>query len=610
MLSSEENRILSLIDGQRVYNEVANLVEGGEKISGDEAEQKVASLIRDKLHMIVDSSELEGFPVTTYVRGKGTLEVISPVQMEIPCEVNPCGSAGSGELVLVDGGLGKRRDYQALGLVSGKAALVSDSEGLAMSALEAKAHGVRCLIYHFPPRDDDLICVYGVNTEIPALSVSNDSAAELRSLIEEHGEVRIRYETDQHSYESTSYNVVGDLTGWRYPKEIVYVTGHHDAFFDGANDNLASVALLLEMAKVLSQDRPERTVRFISFGSEETGVSMDKDALYWDQGSTAYSVAHERTLSGGHPSETPICILNGEITGYSKGTGVQATPELLPTIEEVGDDLGGLARLLEVPPGWSGSDHLCFHTLGVPSAQLSYSPGPDDRGLPPYMSMYHTPRDDMEHVFPEALESSARAWLLMAWRLANGGLPPISADRLVDSAVRGLGCTDLREEISERLDNIADAIDEAGSRGDRLSRSLALARTVNRHIYGCQFWSIHPKFDVATTALDRLAEARRLVDDGGDAAGVAALLGDIPTSDWYQHYSDSTTRESIRTQKDSPVLSRISAIWLELDDLWSEVEKASEQNKLLKAIDKASNKVKELAEEWAEAFARDLEALG
>ncbi len=612
MLSGDEKRVLSLIDSSRTLDDVAVLIEGGEKMSGSEAEQQVARLIRDKLHMIIDSCELEGFPVTSYVRGKGELEVLDPVRTQVTCEVNPCGAAGSGEVLLLDAGRGTRADYQRLGDVSGKAVLVSDTEGLAVSALEARAHGAACVIYHFPPRDDDLISVYGVNTDIPALSVSNDSARELRRLLDEHGEVRIRYETDQHGFESTSYNVVGELTGWRYPREFVYLTAHHDTFFDGANDNLTSVALLLEMARVFSQDRPERTVRFISFGSEESGVAIDKDALYWDQGSTAYSVAHERMLSGVDPGEKPICILNGELTGYTKGTSIDASPELIPAVQEVIVDLLDPIRLSEVSGGWSSSDHLCFHTLGVPAAQLSQHRAPDseeDQALSPYMSIYHTTRDDLAHVFPEALETSARAWLLLAWRFANGGLPPFSADHLVDSAVRGLSCTEQQEEITERLRDIADGINDAGSRGDRLSRSLGLIRTVNRNLYGCQFWDVHPKFGIASAALDRLGEARRLLEDGGAPAEAARLVEGIPTAAWYRDYGELTTAEAARTQADSPVLSRLSPVWLGLHPLVLALERNAPRDELLTALSEAEAGTRDIAAQWADTFAEDLRSL-
>ena len=609
MLSSEEKRVLSLIDARRTLDEVAVLIEGGEKMSGSEAEQQVAHLIRDKLHLILDSCELEGFPVTSYVRGKGELEVLEPVRTQVPCEVNPCGAAGSGEVVLVDAGRGTRADYRRLGDVKGKAVLVSDEEGLAVSALEARAHGAACVIYHFPPRDDDLISVYGVNTDIPALSVSNESAGELRRLLAEHGEVRIRYETDQRGVESTSYNVVGELTGWRYPREIVYLTAHHDTFFDGANDNLTSVALLLEMARVLSQDRPERTVRFISFGSEESGVAIDRDALYWDQGSTAYSVAHERVLSGREPGEKPICILNGELTGYTRGTRIDVTAELIPAVEQVAIDLADPINFAEVPLGWSGSDHLCFHTLGVPAAQLSQYRSPDseeDEALSPYMSIYHTTRDDLEHVFPEALVNTARAWLLLAWRFANGGLPPFSADHLVDSAIRGLSCTDLGADLEDRLRDIADGINDAGSRGDRLSRSLVLIRNVNRNLYGCQFWDVRPKFDVASAALEALSQAQRLLEDGGGPEEAARIVEGVPTAAWYRDYGEFTTAEAIRTQADSPVLSRLSPIWFDLHSLLDSLERGAPRDELLSALSEVERRVRDTASQWARSFQEDL----
>jgi hypothetical protein len=67
-------------------------------------------------------------------------------------------------------------------------------------------------------------------------------------------------------------NVVVDLPGTSRPEEIVLVGAHFDAFWLGADDNASGVAALLEMARVLSSRRFERTIRFVGFDLEELGL--------------------------------------------------------------------------------------------------------------------------------------------------------------------------------------------------------------------------------------------------------------------------------------------------------------------------------------------------
>jgi len=66
-------------------------------------------------------------------------------------------------------------------------------------------------------------------------------------------------------------NVIAELPGASHPEEIVLVGAHYDAFYAGADDNSTGVAAVLELARVLSQHRFDRTLRFVAFDQEELG---------------------------------------------------------------------------------------------------------------------------------------------------------------------------------------------------------------------------------------------------------------------------------------------------------------------------------------------------
>jgi len=67
----------------------------------------------------------------------------------------------------------------------------------------------------------------------------------------------------------TLSNIIAELPGTTHPEEIVLVAAHYDAFYAGADDNTSGVAAMMEMARVLSGHRFERTVRFVGFDVEE-----------------------------------------------------------------------------------------------------------------------------------------------------------------------------------------------------------------------------------------------------------------------------------------------------------------------------------------------------
>jgi Zn-dependent M28 family amino/carboxypeptidase len=67
-------------------------------------------------------------------------------------------------------------------------------------------------------------------------------------------------------------NAVADIPGTTRPDEVVVVGAHFDAFWGGADDNSTGVAALIEMARLLSRHRFDRTLRFVGFDLEEFGA--------------------------------------------------------------------------------------------------------------------------------------------------------------------------------------------------------------------------------------------------------------------------------------------------------------------------------------------------
>lgn len=68
-------------------------------------------------------------------------------------------------------------------------------------------------------------------------------------------------------------NIVAEIKGTSKPDEVILVGAHYDAFWQGADDNSSGVAAMMELARVLSKYRFERTIRFVGFDLEEWGIS-------------------------------------------------------------------------------------------------------------------------------------------------------------------------------------------------------------------------------------------------------------------------------------------------------------------------------------------------
>ena len=612
MLTSEEREQLALISGPRARQTLSELVQGTERVVGSPAELEEARRVRDLLQPFVDSCELESYPAMSYVRGQGRLEVIGPDPLEVRCEVNPVAPAGSGEGVLIDVGNGTWRDFRALGNVEGRVALATTAELGEMGSIarEAFTHGVKALVYHIDGVRDDLISIHGVNVGLPVLSVSNQDAARLRQVLSQRREVSVRFDAPQEATQCMSDNVVGVIEGTRFPNEVVYISAHHDTWFQGANDNLSSVAGLVELARLFHRFRPARTVRLISFGGEESGTPFDTDAQYWDKGSKAYSVRHQTTLSG-EGDEVPVAIVNAEIIAYTDQTEFLTTQELLPLVHAAIGDLNGRAVAKEPvqdrESAWSGSDHLCFHTLGVPSVVMFPLQGHGGPDLPSYWSLYHTPAENMERVDQQALEANIRAWALVSSRLANGEDALIDLNSLGEVAERGFGTLPEAQSVRQAVQEAISFCRNSDAR-KTLRQSLSLSRLLHRNLYAFHCSRTLLRGPEAEAAVIKLREAGRLLPQ--DRARAVEALSSILTAEVYRDLSSGPLERLRQIQARGAVVSRFSPFWLDLSEIWQalEGENGVSEADALSLLDDKAQTISEQSRSWARGLVADLHA--
>ncbi|MFL5357609.1 M28 family metallopeptidase [Archangium sp.] len=154
----------------------------------------------------------------------------------------------------------------------------------------------------------------------------NRSGELLQTRLEQLG-LRVRRQETAGTPFSTS-NIVAELPGSTHPEEIILVGAHYDAFHDGADDNTTGVAALVEMARVLSQYKFERTLRFVGFDHEEFGLI----------GSARYVQAE-----GNLPERIVATMVFDCLGYYDSRPGSQASLPGLPT-PPAGDFLAVIAN--------------------------------------------------------------------------------------------------------------------------------------------------------------------------------------------------------------------------------------------------------------------------
>ncbi|TMA30141.1 MAG: M28 family peptidase, partial [Deltaproteobacteria bacterium] len=116
-----------------------------------------------------------------------------------------------------------------------------------------------------------------------------------------------------------TFNVLAWLPGTTHPERLVIIGGHYDSrtigLFDvtsnapGANDSGSQSSVVLELAKVLSQERHANTIVFVTFAGEEQGL--------FGSGSIAAKIAS--ASKAGLPTffqgSQAVAMLNNDIVG-------------------------------------------------------------------------------------------------------------------------------------------------------------------------------------------------------------------------------------------------------------------------------------------------------
>jgi membrane dipeptidase len=196
-------------------------------------------------------------------------------------------------------------------------------------------------------------------------------------------------------------NVIGILPG-KHPelkKECIIIGGHLDhlgvawdgTVYNGADDNAASVAIILEIARSmkLNNYQPDRTLIFAGWAGEELGLV----------GSRFY------TSNPLYPLDKTVLYMNMDMVGLGDDDlfvgGMWEYADFFNLIKENMQDK--FKDKLNYRLNYRGSDHSAFLGKGVTSISLRTG-NPLTRELNDEHPEYHMPGDDPDLIRPELLQ--------------------------------------------------------------------------------------------------------------------------------------------------------------------------------------------------------------
>ena len=235
---------------------------------------------------------------------------------------------------------------------------------------------------------------------VPAAAIATEDAAQIHRLLQ-RGPVRVHFTLGCRMLpDADSANVVADVRGREKPDEIVLLGAHLDSWdlADGANDDGAGVAMMMEAGRLIAQLRPapRRTVRIVLYMNEENGSA----------GGKGYAAAHAAELAR-HVAALEADSGAARPTAINVHAGAGGAALLQPWLAPL-DALGLLASDAET----GGADIGPLALAGVPFVGISVD------GTH-YFDIHHSAADTFDKIDLEALAQDAAAWAVTAYALAE-----------------------------------------------------------------------------------------------------------------------------------------------------------------------------------------------
>ena len=365
-------------------------IDVGVRESGTDLERAAAEFLTAKFEELGYSPEAQEF---SWDSPSASVSIGTPAAEEAVEELEAntlSGTAnGAAAATLAFVGLGKPEDMPAEGL-AGKIALIERGE-VTFGSKVAQAHragAVAAIIFN--NRAGNFQGTLGGRGQIPAVSISRSDGNRLKELLAGGNVVEATVSVMDNAVPSR--NLLAELPGTG--QGVVVVGAHYDTVPDsvGASDNSSGLGAMLAVAERVAGRAFPFTLRFIAFGSEETGLHGSE--YYVDQ------------LTAAELNEI-YAMINLDSVGSGSGLRVSGDRWLTRHLAETAQDMD--IALSVRRGGQGGSDHANFRAAWVP---VVFFVGDD-------LSRINTPADTMEHVAPRLVGDATVLTLDLLENIAN-----------------------------------------------------------------------------------------------------------------------------------------------------------------------------------------------
>jgi len=396
----------SEFNGKRAFDYLKHLaVDIGPRLTGSPGEHKAARYIEKHFRSCGLKTRLQKYPAITFnaktsefkVKDRGRWRDVEcqPVMMS---KTTPA-SGVEGELYFAEGG----EEEHISSAMKGKILIVCGriDPSLFPRVLE---HKPLALILIETQITDEPIRVNFMDHN--RVVFGNLPCARIRHLdgldIVKRGLKQGRFLFRSEEKKSHSINVIGELKGKDLEEEMVVVCSHYDSSMGitGASDNAGGTAVMMELARVLALEGSRRTLRFVAFSGEETGLN---GSLYYarelhkndvkEKDKKSFNKKIHKTESDRHR----LCFnldVHGAVLGRNEAYYLGEDAVGI-SVRLLAKETGNVVFVKKAP---MSSDGTCLAGLNIPTIQLARYGGTTH--------FLHSTMDDIKNLSSEALHKA------------------------------------------------------------------------------------------------------------------------------------------------------------------------------------------------------------
>ncbi|MBO3799419.1 MAG: M20/M25/M40 family metallo-hydrolase [Thermoproteota archaeon] len=350
-----------------------------ERLAGTPGEEEARRYIINVMEKAGYRTLLEEFTVKTFRILRNEFHVLEPWSEEIDCRGVGFSGSTPEEGIVAPLRYVETGDPLLLPGTKGEILLFSESPPTVEKLLELSKYEPSGIVlsegtpFRKPSQVDRLFEV-SRRFRVPTVFIRFEDAFRLVK----NNASKSRLVLTQEEFDADTCNIIVEKKGVKYPEEIIVVGAHYDTVYGvkGGVDNAGGVALLMELAKSMSNLDFKRTLRFVFFTGEELGL----------KGSFDYVEKHKDEV------EKVMMMVNLDVNGGAIGgcNAVVTGPQEVKTyLEAMSKELG---VNLSVSQDVYSSDSVPFSNRGIPSVNFYRRSGAG--------AYIHTAEDDARFTAP------------------------------------------------------------------------------------------------------------------------------------------------------------------------------------------------------------------